>query len=304
MRSSRTWLRLKQRSALRGGFGASPGRRPPGAPPPRSATRSPAATPRRTAWARRARQGSAKNSVKKEMRCKLTLTIAATSLVRAMRPVALSSRHEPRSRVIARDSSADGDARKARVLFCLGGPGAGKGTQCAKLEAEFGFVHLSAGDLLRAERASGSADGELIEAYIAEGKIVPVRVTLNLIRKAMQASVAHTFVIDGFPRNSDNLEGWDELMSDVTDVGGVLFYDVSHDVMQERIMKRGETSGRSDDNAEAALKRFRTYEESTRPIIEHFKKRGKLIAVPAAGDVDEVWGLTRAAIEALEVYQE
>ena len=187
-------------------------------------------------------------------RC-FTLTIAATSVsVQAIRPAATTaaSRHVPRSLAMSSDSRAEADGKgaapcpsKARVLFCLGGPGAGKGTQCARLEAEYGFVHLSAGDLLREERASGSPDGELIESYIAEGKIVPVRVTLNLIRKAMAASDAHTFVIDGFPRNSDNLEGWDEMMSDVTDVGGVLFYDVSHDVMQERIIKRGETSGRS-----------------------------------------------------------
>ena len=68
---------------------------------------------------------------------------------------------------------------KPRVVFVLGGPGAGKGTQCARLVREYGFTHLSAGDLLREERDSGSPDGEMIERFIREGKIVPVRVAIT-----------------------------------------------------------------------------------------------------------------------------
>mmetsp|Transcript_11757 Transcript_11757/g.35013 ORF Transcript_11757/g.35013 Transcript_11757/m.35013 type:complete len:240 (+) Transcript_11757:183-902(+) len=192
-------------------------------------------------------------------------------------------------------ASGEGEG-KALVLFCLGGPGAGKGTQCARLQEEFGFAHLSAGDLLREERNSGSDVGEMIESYIKDGRIVPVAVTLGLIRKAMEAAPTKRFVIDGFPRNLDNLEGWDGSMADVADVGGVLFYDCSHEEMQRRVLKRGETSGRSDDNAAAALKRVRVYEEATRPIIEHYERAGKLISVDGAGDVEEVWRLTQEAV--------
>jgi len=196
------------------------------------------------------------------------------------------------------DAAGDG-GEKARVLFCLGGPGAGKGTQCARLESEYGIAHLSAGDLLRAERAAGSEDGELIESYIREGKIVPVRVTLGLLRKAMAASPATTFVIDGFPRNADNLEGWDAIMADAADVAGVLFYDCSHDTMIDRVLERGATSGRSDDNADAASKRVRIYEDSTRPIIDHYEEQGQLLRIPGEGDVEDVWARTRAAVEPL-----
>jgi UMP-CMP kinase len=103
----------------------------------------------------------------------------------------------------------------------------GKGTQCARLVDEYGFVHLSAGDLLRLERENpASADGKMItEAravpvlglaslhdlplqYINEGKIVPVEVTVRLIKKAMEVSGASKFLVDGFPRNEDNLQGW------------------------------------------------------------------------------------------------
>ena len=89
------------------------------------------------------------------------------------------------------------------IFECHRGPGSGKGTVCGKLVSEHGFVHLSAGDLLRAERDSGSPDGELINNIILEGKIVPVEITVNLIKKAMEKNgwSSKKFLIDGFPRN-------------------------------------------------------------------------------------------------------
>jgi UMP-CMP kinase len=89
------------------------------------------------------------------------------------------------------------EPEKPTVVFVLGGPGAGKGTQCTRIVEEFGFNHISAGDCLREERASGSADAELINNYIKEGKIVPVEITIKLILKAMEASGKKKFLIDG-----------------------------------------------------------------------------------------------------------
>ncbi len=82
----------------------------------------------------------------------------------------------------------------------LGGPGSGKGTNCARIVEHFGYVHLSAGDLLRAERASGSKLADMINTYIAEGKIVPADVTVRLLREAMEKSGSNKFLVDGFPR--------------------------------------------------------------------------------------------------------
>jgi UMP-CMP kinase len=88
------------------------------------------------------------------------------------------------------------------VIFVLGGPGAGKGTQCEKLGKKYGFTHLSAGDLLREERhRPGSEVGDLINTYIREGKIVPMHITIGLLKMAMLASGKHHFLIDGFPRD-------------------------------------------------------------------------------------------------------
>jgi len=184
-----------------------------------------------------------------------------------------------------------------RIIFVLGGPGAGKGTQCGKLVKEYGFVHLSAGDLLRDERDSGSPDGEMIENFIREGKIVPVEVTINLIRKAMNRSGATKFLIDGFPRNFNNLEGWNSVMKDQAIVDGVLFYEVDEDVLVKRLLKRAETSGRSDDNIDSILKRLHTYNQSTVPVLEHFSKQGKVTRIFGGDPVDVVFSRTSAAVE-------
>lgn len=104
---------------------------------------------------------------------------------------------------------------KPQVLFILGGPGAGKGTICKQIVDKYGYVHLSAGDLLREERAKpGSEYGELIEHHITSGTIVPVAITCSLLERAMSNSDTpyNKFLIDGFPRNQDNLEGWTKVL--------------------------------------------------------------------------------------------
>lgn len=186
---------------------------------------------------------------------------------------------------------------KPKVLFVLGGPGAGKGTQSALLVRDYGFVHLSAGDLLRAERDSGSPDGAMIEAIIREGKIVPVEVTIRLLQKAMEASGGSKFLIDGFPRNFDNLQGWQREMGDKVNVEGVLFYDCPEEVMQGRLLERGKTSGRSDDTADVIVKRFRTYMEATMPVIDYYAKQSKVFRVVANSSVEGVYQHSKKVVE-------
>jgi len=178
---------------------------------------------------------------------------------------------------------------KPNVVFVLGGPGAGKGTECGKLVEEFGFVHLSAGDLLREERKNGGQQGELINDYIKEGKIIPVAITIGLIKTAMEKAGTEgkdKFLIDGFPRNADNLSGWNEIMDEVCEVHFCLYMECTEEIMQQRILGRNE--GRADDNAEAIKKRFKTYVESTMPIIKIFEQRGLLRTVDSTGTPEEV----------------
>eukprot|EP00163_Fabomonas_tropica_P019988 TRINITY_DN350_c0_g1_i2.p1 TRINITY_DN350_c0_g1~~TRINITY_DN350_c0_g1_i2.p1 ORF type:complete len:218 (+),score=60.82 TRINITY_DN350_c0_g1_i2:88-654(+) len=172
------------------------------------------------------------------------------------------------------------------VVFVLGGPGSGKGTNCEQLAEKFGFKHLSAGDLLRAERnASDSEVGKMIAEYIKEGKIVPKEVTIGLLAKAMKESDAKLFLIDGFPRAMDQCEAFE---NDVVKAKFCLFFDCPENVLEERLLKRGETSGRTDDNIESIRKRFKTYMEVTMPVIEYFDKSDRVRKIDSSRSKEEV----------------
>ena len=180
-----------------------------------------------------------------------------------------------------------------RVIFILGGPGAGKGTQCAKLtEYYHGVKHLSAGDLLRAERDSGSAQGDMINSYMKEGKIIPVAVTAGLLKKAIDVEVGNgvdLFLIDGFPRNEDNLRGWNEIVGDTVQVEFMLLMECSEEVMMERLVKRGEGSGRVDDNSDTIRKRFDVYKSETMPVVTYFNHQDRLQRISADNTVETVF---------------
>ncbi|KAG6861746.1 UMP-CMP kinase [Termitomyces sp. Mi166 len=202
------------------------------------------------------------------------------------------------------------DSGKVTVIYVLGGPGAGKGTQCAKLVEEYGFCHLSAGDLLRAEQnREGSEYGTLIQTCIKEGTIVPMEVTIKLLENAMQAAMAENrpeegwkdgrgrFLIDGFPRKMDQAVKFDETVC-LSSV--VLFFSTSEEVMEKRLLVRAKTSGREDDNLESIKKRFRTYQNDTMPVIDYYAGQGKVAEVEATGNIEEVYALgSQAARDAL-----
>jgi UMP-CMP kinase len=184
--------------------------------------------------------------------------------------------------------TADG---QALVIFVLGGPGAGKGTQCANLVRDYGFKHLSAGDLLREEQdRPGSEFGEMIKTYIKEGQIVPMEVTIQLLENAMNAEIEKSgnrkFLIDGFPRKMDQALKFEEV---VVPSKFTLFFDCDEETMRERLLNRGKTSGRSDDNEESIKKRFRTFVETSMPVVENFEKEGRVVKVDATKSPEEVY---------------
>ncbi|KAB1204063.1 UMP-CMP kinase 3 [Morella rubra] len=180
--------------------------------------------------------------------------------------------------------------KKPTVVFVLGGPGSGKGTQCANIVEHFGYTHLSAGDLLRAEIRSGSENGTMIQNMIKEGKIVPSEVTIKLLQQAMAESGNDKFLIDGFPRNEENRAAFE----DVTKIepAFVLFFDCSEEEMERRLL--GRNQGREDDNIETIRKRFKVFLESSLPVIEHYKSRGKVRMIEAARPIEEVFESVKA----------
>lgn len=185
-------------------------------------------------------------------------------------------------------------ALQPRIVFVLGGPGSGKGTQCARIKHRYGFVHLSAGDLLRAEVQRGSQHGALINSYIAEGKIVPLAVTLGLIRSAMRGSGACAFLIDGFPRA---LEQALQFEADIGSAEFVLFFDCPEDTMRSRLLERGKTSGRVDDNEEAIVKRFHTFLQQSMPVVSHYATQGRVRLIDATPGPDAVFASVQPCFE-------
>uniref|UniRef100_A0A6M2DY03 UMP-CMP kinase n=1 Tax=Xenopsylla cheopis TaxID=163159 RepID=A0A6M2DY03_XENCH len=186
-----------------------------------------------------------------------------------------------------------------QVVFVLGGPGSGKGTQCQKIANEFGFVHLSAGELLRQARCDENAPHrEIIDDCIVTGKIVPVAVTCSLLEEAMKKSGKSKFLIDGFPRNYDNLEGWNASMSDKVKLLFVLFFECSEEVCTQRCLARGNAgSGRTDDNLESLKKRFETHMNHTMPIINHYEKMNLVHRINAMNSVDEIFNNVKTVIQ-------
>lgn len=188
------------------------------------------------------------------------------------------------------------------VVFVLGGPGAGKGTQCERLVSQHGFTHLSAGDLLRAEQnRPGSQFGDLIRDYIKNGLIVPMEVTVQLLENAMTESLQTKgttkgrFLIDGFPRKMDQAHKFEDA---VCPAKLVLFYDCPEKVMEARLMERGKTSGRADDNAESIRKRFRVFVETSMPVVDYYDKVGKVIKIDATPSPDKVFEKTDQLVKA------
>ncbi|CAG8538233.1 3676_t:CDS:2 [Ambispora gerdemannii] len=168
-----------------------------------------------------------------------------------------------------------------------GGPGSGKGTQSENLVKDFGFIHLSAGDLLRAEQQRpDSLYGELIDKAIKAGEIVPMEITIVLLEQAMRESGGKRFLIDGFPRKMDQAIKFEE---DVVEAHSVLFFDCPEKVMLERLLERGKTSGRADDNLDSIRKRFITFKQQSYPVVEYYQKQSKVHSISCEDSPDTVY---------------
>lgn len=176
-----------------------------------------------------------------------------------------------------------------RIIFVLGGPGSGKGTQCDKIVAKYGFTHLSTGDLLRETVQSGSELGKKLTTIMEKGELVPLEVVLQMLKEAMiaKAGVSSGFLIDGYPRELDQGTRFEE---EVAAVECVLYFEVEDATMKARLLKRAETSGRVDDNEETIAKRLKTFHEHTEPVIGYYTTKDKVCKINAEGEIDDIFG--------------
>eukprot|EP00128_Syssomonas_multiformis_P009446 Colp12_sorted_trinity150504_noHs@12603 len=184
--------------------------------------------------------------------------------------------------------NVEDELKKAKVYFVLGGPGSGKGTQCERLSKDYGLMHMSTGDLMRAEVQRGSRRGKFLDGMMREGQLIPLDITIELIRDAMRSQPKATgYLIDGFPRQMEQAQVFEQ---EVVPCQQMLYFVCQWSTMQKRLLNRGLTSGRCDDNIETIKKRFDTFYKISLPVIDHYKNNGKVLEICAERAPDEVYG--------------
>jgi adenylate kinase len=176
-------------------------------------------------------------------------------------------------------------------LLLIGAPGAGKGTQATRLAQHFGITHISSGDLLRKHIADQTSLGTSIRGYVERGDLVPDQIVMDMLRKPVVAANQNGgYVLDGFPRTVQQAEAAYFAAKDLgVAVQVAAHLEVDHDELVRRLLSRGRGS---EDTREVIDHRLRVYEEQTRPMIDYYAEREKLVVVNGARPMDEVtWSL-------------
>lgn len=177
-------------------------------------------------------------------------------------------------------------------FLIFGPPGSGKGTQSVKLAEKFNLMHLSTGDMLRAEIAAGTALGQKMSSIMAKGELVPDEVVIEMIAgKIDSARDRAGFLFDGFPRTVAQTEALEEMLNERgMKIDSMLVLDVDHDELVKRLILRADMSGRPDDKDPAVIEnRIDVYREKTEPIIDYCRQRGIYQPVDGVGTIDEIF---------------
>jgi adenylate kinase len=184
-------------------------------------------------------------------------------------------------------------------LLVLGPQGAGKGTQAVRIAEDRGIPHISTGDMFRAAIAEQSELGRKVEPMLAAGELVPDNLTIALIKERLeQADAQSGFVFDGFPRNLQQAEELDAMLTEIgRPLDAILFFDLPEEVAVERLHKRAQIEGRDDDTPEAIARRHEIYRDKTLPVVEHYRVTGKLIPIHADRSIDAVAAEVQRALD-------
>ena len=185
-------------------------------------------------------------------------------------------------------------------IVIFGAPGSGKGTQSALLIEEYGYYHISTGDVLRAQIAQGTELGKIADSYISKGQLIPDELMIDILDDVLSAhpESAKGVVFDGFPRTIHQADALDVLLEKR---GGkldiVVGLEVEEEELIERLINRGKTSGRSDDNMETIKKRLDVYNNQTNPLRDHYMEQGKYEAVHGMGSIEDIFTNIKSVVE-------
>lgn len=189
-------------------------------------------------------------------------------------------------------------------LILFGPPGSGKGTQAARLVENYNLVHISTGDLFRAEMEAGTELGLRANDYMSRGELVPDEVTIGILRNKMLAHrEAEGFIFDGYPRTVPQAEALDGLLEIMAQqIDALIMLDVPEEEIVKRILLRGQNSSRPDDNDEEIIRtRFKVYLAKTAILYDHYDAKGKAYKVPGIGTIDDIFHALCEAIDSLHV---
>ena len=186
-------------------------------------------------------------------------------------------------------------------LILFGPPGSGKGTQSEKIISMYSLHHLSTGDLLRSEIAAKTALGLEAKKYMDHGQLVPDDVVIGMISSALDSHPGvNGFLFDGFPRTYAQAEALDKLMDlRGEEISVMLALEVSEEELVKRLLKRGETSGRSDDNNEQVIRaRIVEYRNKTAAVADYYKQFDKVVMVKGEGSIETIFNSLCSEIDA------
>ncbi len=212
-----------------------------------------------------------------------------------------------------------------RVVL-LGAPGAGKGTQCKRIVAQYGLLHLSSGDILRQERAAGTELGRKAQSYMDSGALVPDELIVEMMAAAISKAPGGGYVLDGFPRTANQAEQLDKSLAERGQkIDVVLNLEVNDETVARRITGRrscpqcgavyhvenmkpklegkcdyegADLVQRPDDSLEVVMNRLKTYHDQTRPVVNYYKKNATVYDIDADKDVDEIEALIFERLDA------
>lgn len=187
-------------------------------------------------------------------------------------------------------------------IVIFGAPGSGKGTQSEYIINKYGLSHISTGDVLRAERDSGSELGKLAEGYMSKGQLIPDELMIDILASVFdQKTKEDNFkgvIFDGFPRTIPQGTALNEMLAKRGQgIAAVISLEVPEEELIARLINRGKETGRSDDNYDTIKKRLDVYYSQTTPLKEEYLKNGKLHTIEGLGTKDEIFARISAVID-------
>ena len=176
-------------------------------------------------------------------------------------------------------------------LILFGKPGSGKGTQASLIKNKYNLVHISTGDVFRKNMSNKTDLGMLAKGYMEKGELVPDEVTVNMLKEELEDHLpCEGFIFDGFPRTSYQAEKLDALLTKYSlNIHLTIALDVDNETLIKRLLNRGKSSGRADDQSEDKInKRLQEYDKKTKPLIEFYTKQNKYKSINGIGEMDDI----------------